>query len=160
MKSTKTLFSIILLFAITLLVTSCAKEGPVYEKYLKMKNSSWDRFDQKLIEIPPQKTDISSDITLVLRCTEQFQDTNFPVYVILTSPSGEEQIREVSLPVRENGKLITGSNSTKAEARIILWKNILLGDKGNSKISIENMIPRIQTRGIDGIGIVVTKAGK
>ncbi len=156
MKNTKTLLSILLLFAITLFAVSCAKEGPVYEKYLQLKNSSWDRFDQKLIEIPPQKTDNSCDITLVVRCTEQFQDTNFPLYVILTSPSGEEQIREVSLPVRENGKLITRPDETKPEARIILWKNIILGDKGMSKISIENMIPRIQTRGIDEIGIVVT----
>ena len=33
-----------------------------------------------------------------------------------------------------------------------------LSVKGDCKISIENMIPNIQTEGIDEIGIVVTKS--
>ena len=158
MTNSKTFLSIILLFAITLFTVSCDKGGPVYEKYLKMKNTTWDRFDQKLFEIPVQEAANSFDITLIVRCTEQFKENIFPIYVILTSPSGEEQIREASLPIREKGKLVTEPNTTKSEARIILWQNINLGDKENTKISIENMIPKIQTDGIDEIGIVVTKA--
>jgi len=123
-----------------------------------MKNTTWDRFDIKQFEIPINEEAKSYDIQVVVRCTEQFQYDNLPFYVILTTPSGEERMREVNVLVRDNGKMITQPNSTKSEARLILWKGINMADKGNCKITLENMIPKIQTEGIDEIGIVVTES--
>jgi hypothetical protein len=67
-------------------------------------------------------------------------------------------MREVSVLVRENGKMITQPEDTKSEARLVLWKGINMAEKGNCKITLENMIPKIQTDGINEIGIVVTKS--
>lgn len=158
MKNTKILLTVFLLFTITLLAVSCAKEGPVYEKYLKMKNSTWDRFDQKIIEIPVEDIAKSLDITVVVRYTAQFTGNDFPLYIILTSLSGQEQIRDIKIPVRENSEMIGIPIGIMYEARVVLWKNIEFTEKGNYKISFENMIPKIQTAGIDEIGIVVTKS--
>jgi hypothetical protein len=41
---------------------------------------------------------------------------------------------------------------------LVLWKGINMAEKGNCKITLENMIPKIQTDGINEIGIVVTKS--
>jgi gliding motility-associated lipoprotein GldH len=157
MKTPKHLVSIFifLLFAVTL--SSCSK-GPVFEKYLKMKNFTWDRFDIKHFEIPIEEGGKNYDITAVVRCTDQFQYEDLPFYVILTTPSGEERMREVTIPVRNNGKMIGQPNANLYEDRLILWKGINLADKGTCKITFENMIPKIQTEGIDQIGIVVTRA--
>jgi gliding motility-associated lipoprotein GldH len=155
MKYSKLLLAIVLFQT---LCVSCNSSGPVFEKYLKMKNSTWDRFDQKLFQIQTPEPSEVYDITMVVRCTERFNYDNFPAYAILFTPSGEERIREVKVAVRENGKLITDSEAGKPQASIILWKSISLGDKGIYKISIESMIPKIQTEGIDEIGIVVVKA--
>lgn len=146
--------SLFLLFAIAF--TSCDK-GPVSETYLAIKNSTWDRFDIKQFDIPVAEPAQTYDITLVVRCSEKFQYDKLPVYVIITTPSGEERMREVNVLVRENGKLIIQPESTNTEARLILWKGINMGDKGTCKITLENMIPKIQTDGINEIGIVVTK---
>jgi hypothetical protein len=121
-------------------------------------NSTWDRFDIKQIEIPVNEVSKSYDITIIVRCNEQFKSDKIPFYMILTSPKGEESIREISLPVRENGKLITEPKESKAESRLMLWKTFSMADKGNYKITIENLIPKIQTEGIVEIGILVTKA--
>ena len=157
MNTTKKLLTIILLASFSFTFSSCNR-GPVFEKYLKMKNSIWDRFDQKFFEFPVEGTGKSYDITFVIRNNVQFQYDDMPVYVILTTPSGEERMREVSVPVRKNGKMIGLQNLNSFESRTILWRNINIADKGKCKISIENMIPKIQTEGIDEIGILVTRS--
>ncbi len=160
MKNSKTLLPLFLLFSISLFTVSCdSTDAPVYEKYMKLKNASWDRFDIKHFDIPFDEAAKDFDITIIVHCTEKFKNDNLPLYVILTSPTGEETIRELSVPIRKSGKLVTEPNGTKSESRVVLWKN-LSDIKGNYKISIENMNPVIQTEGIDEIGIVVTKSGK
>ena len=67
-------------------------------------------------------------------------------------------MREINVPVRENGKLISDPKTSKSESRIVLWRKISLTDAGNCNITLENMIQKIQTEGIDEIGIVVTES--
>lgn len=158
MKTSNHIFCIILFFALSFTFSSCDKKGPVLEKYLKMKNATWDRFDIKQFEIPISGEVNSYDIEVVVNCTEKFQYDDLPFYVILTTPSGEERMREVTVPVREKGKLVMDTKAAKAESRLILWKSITMSDKGKCKITLENMIPKIQTEGIDEIGIRVTES--
>jgi gliding motility-associated lipoprotein GldH len=159
MRISKILLPTFSLFVITFFIASC-NHGPVFEKSLKMKNSTWDRFDIKSVEIPVNEEGQSYDITAVVHCNEQFQYDNLPFYVIFTTPSGEERMREVTVPVRDNGKMIGQPVNNLFEERLILWKNINLADKGTCKLTFENMIPKIQTEGIVDLGIVVTKAEK
>ena len=159
MKIAKRIISTFLFLNLAIAFTSCDK-GPVSETYLTIKNSTWDRFDIKQFTIPVAKSGQICDITLVVRCNEKFQYEKLPLYAILTTPSGEERMREVNILVRENGKMITQPDATKSEVHFLLWKGINMADKGNCKITLENMIPYIQTEGIDEIGIVVTKAEK
>lgn len=159
MKNAKLPLTLILVISLAIAFISCNQNsGPVYEKYLKMQNYKWDRFDQKFFEIFIEDIEKSYNIALVVRHTAQFAYDNLPVYIILTSPAGMEQMREIAIPVRENGKIIADSTSNLHEVRTVLWTNISLAEKGKYKISIENMIPKIQTEGIDEIGIVVTEA--
>ena len=157
MKIVKRIISAFVFSMLAIALTSCDK-GPVFETYLAIKNSTWDRFDIKQFDILVAEPAQTYDITLVVRCSEKFQYDKLPVYAIITTPSGEERMREVNVLVRENGKMITQPESTNSEARLILWKGVNMGDKGTCKITLENMIPKIQTDGIDKIGIVVTKS--
>ena len=159
MKPMKLNISFFLLFLTSITFISCSR-GPVYEHYVKMQNTTWDRFDIKKFEIPVTEAAQSYDITAVVRCTESFQYDNLPFYAIITTPSGEERMREINVPVRENGKLITDPKTSKSESRIVLWRKISMTDAGNCTITLENMIPKIQTEGIDEIGIVVEKSKK
>jgi gliding motility-associated lipoprotein GldH len=158
MKISKQILGIVLFFTLSFTLSSCSNKGPIFEKYLKMKDVTWDRFDVKQIEIPIEEEAQGYNIEVIVHCTEQFQYDDLPFYVILTTPSGEERMREVTVPIREKGKLVMDTKADKAESRFMLWKNITISDKGKCKITFENMIPKIQTEGIDEIGIVVTKA--
>lgn len=159
MKNSKLLLNLILVLLLATAFVSCNKNNSlVYEKYLKMNNSTWDRFDQKYFEIPIADIEKSLDITFVVKPTAKISYDNLPVYIILTTPAGTEQIREIDIPVREKGKIIADSTGNSYEIRTVLWKSINLAEKGKYKISVENMIPKIQTEGINEIGIVVTES--
>lgn len=157
MRKIKQLFPVVVLFTLVFTFSAC-KKGPVFEHYIKMKNATWDRFDIKPVQIPVAEAGVSYDIAVVVRCTEQFKYDNLPFYAILTTPSGEERMREVTVPVKGNGKLLVDPETLKAESRLYIWKQITITEKGNCKLTLENMIPYIQTEGIDEIGIVVTKS--
>jgi len=81
-----------------------------------------------------------------------------PVYVILNTPSGEERMTEIKVPVRENGKFIGEEEGKPVEVKAYLWKSIRISKSGKCKLSIENIVPKIQTPGIKEIGIRVEKA--
>jgi len=157
MKRSCPLLNRILTVAVIVFCMSCDR-GPIYEKYLKMKDSIWDRFDQKYFEIPIEHTPIGSDITLIVRNNDKFGYDNLPLYIILSTPAGEERIREISIPICKNGKMTGTAVGNLFENRLKIWENLKLEVKGEYKISLENMIPKIQTAGIDEIGILVTKS--
>ena len=150
-------FVIIFLLSVCMVASSC-KHKPIYEKYLKMKNSTWDRFTIQQYDIPIEDVGKSYDFTLSVRNTSQFQYDDLPVYVILTTTSGEERMREVHLTLHENGKLVGTPNGKIFQVQTPLWKNINISEKGKCKITLENIIPKIQTDGIDEIGIIVTRS--
>jgi gliding motility-associated lipoprotein GldH len=158
MKHQSKLLRIFLFFTLSVFTVSCHKAGPIYEKYLKMKDSTWDRFDQKYFDIPVDDINKSFDISLVVRVSGKLAYDEIPFYIILTTPAGEERIREIKIPVRENGKMAGELKGNLNEVRTVLWKEFSITTKGNYKVSIENLIPKIQTEGIDEIGIVVTKS--
>lgn len=157
MKTGKILLKSIFFFALAITLNSCNK-GPVFEQYYKPKNAAWDRFNIVPFEIPVKEAGQNYDITVIVRCTEKFTYDNLPFYVILTTPSGEERMREITVPVKEKGKLVMDPKATKPESRMILWKSIQMAETGKCKITLENMIPYIQTEGIEELGILVTKS--
>jgi gliding motility-associated lipoprotein GldH len=139
---------------------SCSTRGPVFEKSHKFENNTWDRFNQILFDIPMEGTEADYDIYLIMKPTNEFVYNNMPVYVILKTPSGEERMSEVKVQVRENGKFIGAEEGKPILIKAPLWKALRISEKGVCKLSIENMVPKIQTMGIREIGIVVEKAKK
>jgi len=156
-KSFKLLLSTLVISAIAVMFQSC-NHGPLAEVYIKMKNATWDRFDQKYFEIPIEKTTKNLDITLVVRNTAKFAYDELPLYIILTTPDGEERAHEMSLRLRHDGKMKGEPKGNIFETRALLFDDLTLSGKGSCKISIESLIPKIQTEGIDEIGIVVSRS--
>lgn len=140
------------------LVAGCSSRGPVFEKYHALSNSTWDRFNQLVFTIPIEAEEGDYDISLLLRPTPDFPYDRMPVYVILNTPSGEERMTEIKVPVRENGKFIGEEEGKPVEVKAYLWKSIRISKSGKCKLSIENIVPKIQTPGIKEIGIRVEKA--
>jgi len=149
---------IILLFMSMLLVFSCSTNSPVFERYNKFSNNTWDRFNQVIFNIPLQKTENDYDIFLVIKPSKDFTYNALPVYVIMDTPSGEERMKDVTVHMKEGNKFVGEVEGQPVVIKTLLWKALRISDKGNCRISIENMIPKIQTIGISEIGIMVEKS--
>jgi gliding motility-associated lipoprotein GldH len=145
---------------ILLVLLSCSSKGPVYEKYFKFEHNTWDRFKQVLFNIPFEESDAEYDISIVLKPVADFPYDDMPIYVIMNTPAGEERMTEVKVHLKEKGAFIGATEGKPVIIKAPLWKALAINDKGTCKISIENMVPKIQTTGIAEVGIVVEKAVK
>jgi gliding motility-associated lipoprotein GldH len=138
--------------------TSCSGRKPVFEKYHKFANSTWDRFNKIIFNVPIENTTIKYNITCILKPAKTFIYNNMPVYVIMNTPSGEERLFELKVPVKEDGKFIGEVEGQPVVIKAALWKGLQISEKGICKISIENMVPKIQTEGMNEIGIIVEQS--
>ena len=134
---------------------SCSTRGPVFEKYFKFEKGNWDRFNKILFNIPIEKADADYDITLVLKPNKEFIYGSMPVYVILDTPAGEERMNDIKMQVKHGDKFIGEIEGQAVVIKTSLWNALHISEKGNCRISIENMVPKIQTSGINEIGIIV-----
>ncbi len=138
------------LLVILLVLESCTQK-PVYEQTIKLTNSTWERFDIKKVSFPVDQEDKTYSIQVTMKTTPSFTYEEFPIYVILTTPSGEERMREISVKIDKT------SNSGLNQGSTTLWKEITISKKGTCKLSFENLIPKYETPGLDEISIVVNQ---
>jgi len=155
--STNKVIQVILAVFLTVTAISC-KQKPLFVEVSKMKNSTWDRFVLKNFSFPIQEEGKTYNISLELKTNADFAYDELPIYVILTSPSGEERMRDIIVKVKENNQFIGQKKDNFWISSSTLWKEIILSEKGQCKISIENMLPRVETAGIEEISIVVKAA--
>lgn len=150
-------FPAVLLILISLV--SCSR-GPVFEKYFTFQNNTWDRFNQIHFNFPVEDTESVYTISLILKPTRDFEYPSMPVYIILQTPSGEERMDEVKVQVKQGNTFIETEKDQPLLYKTVLWKDLSITEKGNCKLSIENMVPKIQTLGLEQIGILVEKGKK
>lgn len=148
-----------LAWLILISLVSCSK-GPVFEKNFTFQNNTWDRFNQIHFSFPVEDTESVYSISLLLKPTKDFEYPSMPVYIILQTPSGEERMDEVKVQVKQGNSFIETEKDKPMVYKTVLWKELSITEKGNCKLSIENMVPKIQTFGLEQIGILVEKGKK
>lgn len=145
----------VMLIAIVVSITSCSS-GPVYHSEKDFQMQTWNRFEKVIFDFPVNG-DQSYDIELNLSHNAEFAYDQMPVYVILTTPSGEERMREVTFKLKE-GSFIGEVSGENWKVKTSLWKGVKIAKPGTCSVSVENMNPKYETLGINNIGIVVNKS--
>jgi len=144
-------------FAMFIAMAACKSE-PVYQKIHTMTGNIWNRFDNQVFEVPVNEEGKSYDIFLTMKRTADYPYDELPVNVVLQTPAGEERIHEFTFKLSQSIKDPNRESSDSLISKFLLWNEILLSDKGKCTITIENLIPKIATPGIAGIGIVMEKS--
>ena len=134
------------------------KEGT--ELFHRFPKKTWERFNLLSFEIPIQKPG-TCNIYLFARFDQDFQFETLDFNMIMNTPSGEERIREYQMQVRsKTGDFSIECGKDFCQGTILLKKEINLSKPGILKIAIENLTPRINTEGVQGVGIRVVRSGK
>ena len=148
MKKLSFYFSLLILFV----ACGCSdnQEEVIYKKF---KDESWSRFDILHYEIPVRASEKNYDVFLFVHHTKEFEFDHLVFNMTMTTPSGEERIKEYEMDIkRKDGKFMGQCINDSCEISIALKKELKL-TKGILTLDIENLVPRLQTKGLLGIGI-------
>jgi len=101
-----------------------------------------------------EKSKIPLDILFYAKYNRQFPYQVLNFNMIMRLPSGEERIREYQLTMKNKSNLAVGiCSDDECEASLFLKKGLSVDKEGFLEIEVENLIPRIETPGLLGVGI-------
>lgn len=148
----KQLNRLIYLFGL-ILIAGCQQNLPD-GVYYPFKDHSWQRFNILKFEIPVRKSERPYTVVFFARYNKDFPYKSLDFNMIMNTPSGEERIREFQLMIRdEDDKFLGKCDLEICEATTVLNKELYISREGMLFIELENLIPRMETPGLLGVGI-------
>jgi len=135
-----------------MIISGCRKDND-YVIYHKFGNQTWYRYNTLQFEIPIQPSPKGWDIFLFATHTNNYSFENLDFNMIMTTPAGEERIKEYHFEIKKYGSFTGKCNADSCTASIALKKQIFLPATGVLKISVETIVPRLEISGLLGVGI-------
>jgi gliding motility-associated lipoprotein GldH len=140
-------------FLILLLFSGCKKSNEILS-YHKFKDQTWNRFDKITFNIPILAVNKQYDVYFFANHTKNYEYDNLRFNMIMTTPSGEERIKEYKLMVKNmTGGFLGECRGDSCTVSIVLRKGMSIEKIGMLRIEIETLVPRLQIENILGIGI-------
>ena len=149
MKQINSLIYLVILFV----WTGCQQDQP-NEVYYPFPNQVWQRFNILSFEIPVEQAETPYKVVFFARHNRDFPYKSLDFNMIMNTPSGEERIREFQMKIRNGGDKFLGSfDGGFYDVTIVLKKELYIHKTGMLLIELENLIPRMETPGLLGVGI-------
>lgn len=143
-----------------LFLCGCEGDPKPVVAYHAFDGHSWGRFD-KITFSPAVEKPGEVDVVLFACFTPGFSYETLDFNMVMSSPAGEERIREYRLKVKDaGGAFLRGCTGDSCYAEISLKKGMRIGKPGKLSIEIENLTPRITTEGMLGLGIRLERSAK
>ncbi len=145
---------------IVLIFSGCKKNNEIVS-YHKFNNRTWNRFEKIGFNIPVLNTNRRYDVYFFANYTKDYEFDNLKFNMIMTTPSGEERIKEYKLMLKnETGGFIGNCSQDSCTESIVLKKRLQIEKKGMLHIEIETLVPRLQVNNLLGIGIRLIPSGQ
>lgn len=147
------------LLVMTLTLTTTCKKQDSLSLFHSFPDNTWNRFEKQ--EFTLMIGDISRpyDVFLILRHNDSYSDNDLYIHVIIYMPDGEERIAEYDFDVKDtNGSFLSINKNGYSEITFVLRKELRFNQEGTCTIELENLIPRIEIRGITELGIRLVKS--
>ena len=145
----KNFFYLLLLFVS---FSSCSDRKDIVF-YYKFPDQTWSRFDLLHFEIPVEASENNYDVFLFVHHTKEFEFEKLLFNMKMTTPSGEEISKKYQMAIRNKaGAFIGQINNDSCEVSVSLKQGLKL-TKGKLIFDLENLVPRLQTKGLLGIGV-------
>jgi gliding motility-associated lipoprotein GldH len=145
---------------ILLILSGCKKNNEII-RYHKFSDHIWNRFEKIRFDIPILDIDKPYDVFFFANHTKEYEFDNLTINMIMTTPSGEERIREYLFLLKNKTGGFTGNcNQDSCTASISLKKGLRMEKKGMLRIEIETLVPRLQINALLGVGIRMVPSGQ
>ena len=151
----KTNVKLVILLVISFL--ACTNNGR-NEAYYRFPMQTWDRFNILNFDIPLEKREHPVTVTFFARYTRVFSHASLDFHVIMKTPNGEERIREYSMKIKNReGNFLHEFTGDSCEQSLVLNDELFISREGVLHVDVENLLPRLKTQGLVGVGIRVSK---
>ena len=153
----KKLFVIILLLST---VISCTNSNStVFDKTTSIKKHNWQRFDKLNFDVPINKKDILN-FYLNFQYNEDYKGIYLPVNISFYTPDGETRTRNYrfNLIDRKTNKRLGTTSNHVTKVLIPIRKEMPFNVNGVCKVVIEKRIPKVDTYGIEAVGLKAIKS--
>jgi len=152
--------TLLLIVVFGVLAGGCSKTAPILQIH-KFKDGEWERFDFLNFELPVEKAKVAYNISVELSFTENFPAESLYVNVVMTTPSGEERIKDYNLTVKDRDRNFLGTKTDGIyKLSIPIRKGIRFNETGVCKFEIENLMTKYVTPGIIDFGMKLEKTEK
>jgi gliding motility-associated lipoprotein GldH len=142
---------------ILIFVAGCARDDG-YQIYHKFEDKTWFRFNVLQFEIPVKQSREPVNIVFFARHDRDYPFDSLAFNMVMKTPSGEERIRECRIRIKDNsGKFLGTFRGDSCEMTFNLQKEMVISSDGTLTIELENLVPRLRTTGIYGVGIRLEK---
>ncbi len=129
-----------------LVIMAGCSAGNTSEAYYDFPDNLWNRFTNPEIEMEVEKPGVFYNMYILLEYDVNITQKEFPVAVIITTPSGEIRSRNITLKLNKTGM-----------ARALLRRDFAYAEKGICSFEIENRSQKMKAPGMKRIGIVLEK---
>jgi gliding motility-associated lipoprotein GldH len=145
---------------IVLIFTGCKKNNEIIS-YHKFNNRTWNRFEKIKFDIPVLNIDKNYDVYFFANHTKDYEFDNLHFNMIMTTPSGEERIKEYKFILKNKTGDFTGiCNQDSCTESIVLKKGLQMEKQGMLRIEIETLVPRLQINNLLGVGVRLIPSGQ
>jgi gliding motility-associated lipoprotein GldH len=150
----KKLFLLILSIAA---IAGCTKTDE-YQTYHRFTDRTWYRFNILQFEIPIGKSEKPVNVVFFASIGRDYPFDSLAFNMIMKTPSGEERVKEYHMNVKDrSGKFLGTFRGDSCEMSVILKKEMVFGKEGILAVELENLVPRLRTTGLNGVGIRIEK---
>lgn len=146
---------------VMLAVTPGCKTSTPNELYHFFQDNKWNRFNKLSFELTVEDASGPVDVIFFGNFTNDFAYETLDFNMILKTPSGEERINEYQLKIKNSDGSFSGKQIQSGYYyELALKRGLSPGKTGKMVIEIENLVPRLVTSGIEGVGVRLVPAGK
>ena len=157
----KTPVFLLLILSISLFTGNGCRKTEIKELYHRFPEKVWARFNILSFEIPVNETARPYNIYMFGCFSRDFKYETLDFNMIMNTSAGEERTHVYQMEVKsKSGTFLGECNNDTCRGTIMLKKELRLAKPGILKIEIENLIPRLITEGVLGVGIRMVPSGK
>ena len=152
--------TVIFVLSTLFIFAGCKKNNEIIS-YHKFKDQTWNRFEKIRFDIHVMDIGKPYDVYFFASHTRAFEFDNLNFNMIMTTPAGEERIKEYTFLIKNGTGWFTGNcNQDSCIASVALKKGLLMEKKGMLRIEIETLVPRLEINALSGIGIRLIPSGQ
>lgn len=139
-------------------ISGCTNNRPI-EVYHPFPENMWNRFDLIKLETIIDQTDINYDIWLHIEYDSSYPFDSLYINVAMFLPSGEIRVNEYRFDMKDKyGAFLSQLSEGKGEQFFLLREDFSFSEPGIFIVEIECLIPRVEIKGVQNIGIILKRA--